>query len=123
MEQTLHFVMNNEIFTKLYPNTSYEFVEMGKLESLRNSTSINKVHRFHEHFYRPENIVLTITGRVDIDRLLQVFKASDENIYIKKAVKSPEPFQRPWLKELERLYMDNDEVTEVEYPSDDETKG
>ena len=115
--------MYRDINNRMYPNTGYEFPAAGKLQNLRNSTTIEQVQNFHKLYYHPENIVLTMTGPVDVVRLLTAFKKSEEHFLKRRDKKAPKQFQHPWLTKLEKIYLDEDEVSEVVYPSDDETTG
>lgn len=48
------------------------FVFTGALKNLRESTSNEKVRKYHKEFYRPENLTVLITGQV---KHADVFKA------------------------------------------------
>ena len=102
---------------KLYPSSGYQAETGGYLHNLRTSTSIAKVREYHKKFYRPENLVLTITGRVDEEELFETLKTTEEKVLSKREVLPPDDYQRPWQTPLEKIHL------EIEYPSDDETTG
>ena len=55
-----------DLIKQIYPgNSSYTVQTGGKLKSLRESTTIEKVRAYHKKYYRPENTYLTITGGID----------------------------------------------------------
>lgn len=108
---------------RLYPNSGYNAETGGYLDNLRTSTSIAKVRHYHETYYRPENLVLTITGRIDEQQLFDTLRTTEEKVLRKRELKSPPPFQRPWQKPLQQLNLTEDLIVEIDYPSDDETVG
>ena len=108
---------------KLYPSSGYQAETGGYLHNLRTSTSIAKVREYHKKFYKPENLVLTITGRIDEEELFETLKATEEKVLSKREVLPPDDYQRPWQTPLEKIHLEKDLIFEIEYPSDDETTG
>ena len=108
---------------KLYPNSGYHAETGGYLQNLRSSTNIAKVRKYHKKFYRPENLVLTITGRIDEQELFETLRKTEEKVLRKRAAQVPDSFQRPWQTPLEKIDLQEDLIFEIEYPSDDETIG
>jgi len=117
----------------LYPgNSGYYAQTGGNLENLRTSTTIEKVRAYHAQFYRPENLILTITGRIDEEQLFKTIRPIEEKILRKRARKElVAEYQRPWQSELKPAgwteenpegFQDN-HVFQMEYPSDDESRG
>ena len=66
------------------------------MKNLRESTSHEKVVDYHKEFYRPENLRIIITGRVDPADLFKVMDDVDEEIAAKVRDSSLPPFARPW---------------------------
>jgi predicted Zn-dependent peptidase len=95
----------------------------GYLQNLRNSTSIAKVRDYHKKYYRPENLVLTITGRIDEQELFETLRKTEEKVLRKQAAQAADSFQRPWQTPLAKINLTEDLFFEIEYPSDDETTG
>ena len=108
---------------KLYPNSGYYSETGGYLKNLRDSTSIEKVREYHEKFYRTENLVLTITGRIDEQELFETLRKTEEKVLRKRSVKEASPFKRPWTDHLERIELEEDLIMEIDYPSEDESLG
>ena len=108
---------------QLYPNSGYHSETGGYLQNLRNSTSISKVREYHRKYYRTENLVLTITGRIDQEKLFETLRKTEEKVIKKREAQPSEPFQRPWQTPLEKINLKEDLVFDIEYPSDDETVG
>ena len=113
----------HKIYKKLFPNTGLEFNEAGTTQGLRNLTTLTKVKNFHKHFYRPENIMLTITGAVDIDHLFEALKETEEKILKQRAGMTVKPFDRPWIKAMKRIDLKKDFYSEIEFPSNTEVTG
>ena len=123
MEHSSANILYFELAKKLYPNSGYNVETGGYLQNLRNSTNIGKVRAYHKKYYRPENLVLTITGRIDEQELFETLKKTEEKVLRKRAQQELEPFERPWQTPLEEINLAEDLVFEIEYPSDDETTG
>ena len=106
----------------MYPgNSGYYSHVGGDLKNLRNSTTIEKVRQYHQKFYRPDNLILTITGRIDESQLFAKVRSIEE-----KFIKSPNSncsFKRPWQNSLEPIGSEFDVSFTHEFPSDDESKG
>ena len=84
-------------FRNLYPGKcGYKSETGGIMKNLRESTSHKKVVDYHKQFYRPENLRIIITGRVDPADLFKVMDDVDEEIAAKAADKGLPPFARPW---------------------------
>ena len=116
-------IMYFALAARLYPDSGYRSETGGYLENLRSSTSIEKVRRYHQQFYRPENLVLTITGRIDEQELFDTLRKTEEKVLRKRSLKDPVEFQRPWQKPLKMINLTEDLIVEIDYPSDDETIG
>jgi len=116
----------------LYPgNSGYYAQTGGNLLNLRNSTNIDKVRAYHSKFYRPENLLLTITGRIDEEQLFKTVRTIEEKILRKRKVVPAPAYQRPWQSALKPAGwteaseegFNSSHVFSMEYPSDDESKG
>ena len=47
---------------------------------MRESTTIEKVRAYHKEYYRPENLLLTITGRIDEQQLFESIRHIEEKV-------------------------------------------
>ena len=115
--------MNNAFLQKIYPNSGYQVEIGGYLQNLRNSTTIAKIREYHRKLYRPENLVLSITGTIEEEELFEALMGTEEKVKNRRDVEIQEPFQHPWQRPLEIINLDKDLISEVEYPSDDESTG
>jgi len=124
VEQSTSNIMYFSLAKAVYPQESgYAQETGGYLHNLRNSTSIQKVRAYHKEFYRPENLVLTITGNIDEDELFRTLRITEEKILKKRTQESPSKYVRPWQNELAKISPESPNNLTVEYPSDDETIG
>ena len=74
-------------------------------------------------FSRTENLVLTITGRVDEEELFNTLRKTEEKVLRKRSIHGCEEFTRPWTSPIENLNLTEDLIYEIEYPSEDESLG
>ncbi|KAK4880203.1 hypothetical protein RN001_008349 [Aquatica leii] len=114
-ESRLHSALQK----KLYPgHCGYSSNTGGKMKNLRESTTNDKVRKYHKEFYRPENLALIISGQIKPE---DVFRALEpvENKIIEKGERGP--FLRPWQSSCPPVEKSEDLI--IKYPSDDETTG
>ena len=74
-------------------------------------------------FSRTENLVLTITGRVDEEELFNTLRKTEEKVLRKRSIQGWKEFRRPWTSPIEKLNLTEDLIYEIDYPSDDESLG
>ena len=111
---------------KLYPGDSgYYALTGGKLENMRNSTTMEKVRKYHKQFYKPENLILTITGRIEEDQLFEAIRHIEEKVVSRRAAATREnitEYERPWSTELQPTGFQENHVFEHVFPDDDVDK-
>ena len=74
-----------DLIKQIYPgNSSYTSQTGGRLKAIRESTTIEKVRAYHQKYYRPENMYITITGNVDPNMLFAALDPVERKI-IEKA--------------------------------------
>ena len=96
---------------------------------------------YHQRFYRPENLILTVTGQINEQQLFEAVRPIEEKILRKEVVRNiwrlslgeqvVEDMERPWQGVLKPAGWteerpegdDKNHVFQMEYPSDDESKG
>jgi len=123
VEQSTSNIMYFSLAKKLYPESGYYAETGGYLRNLRESTNIEKVRAYHKKFYRPENLVLTITGKMDEQDLFETLRKTEEKVLRKRHVQGCDDFIRPWQTPLKKLNLKEDLIYEIDYPSEDETLG
>ena len=107
---------------KLYPgNSGYSQNTGGSLKNLRSSTSNEKVRKYHEEFYRPENLVINVIGHIDPEEIFEVLMEVEQKILDKRSENPATKYERPWQKEIEKFGTE-EEIT-VEFSSDDNSTG
>ena len=106
----------------LYPEEpGYYAISGGSLENMRTSTTIQKVRDYHEKYYRPENLVLIITGNINQHQIFKAIASMEEKI-LKKKSSDQGLFKRPWQKALQPIGKEDNHI-EHEFPYEDETTG
>lgn len=103
----------------MYPGKcGYSSETGGIMKNLRESTSNEKIKNYHKEFYRPENLKIIITGRVEHETIFKSLSKLEEKIISKGDLG---PFQRPWQSPVSPLESSTD--IEIKYPADDESNG
>ncbi|XP_064616831.1 uncharacterized protein C05D11.1-like [Liolophura sinensis] len=104
---------------EMYPGRcGYKSETGGIMENLRISTSHRKVCAYHHEFYRPENLCVIITGKVDPQEVFDALKPVEDKI----TAKGDRPaFTRPWQSPVPPLTQTVEK--RLPYPSDEETHG
>jgi len=124
VEQSTSNIMYFTLAEVVYPgNSGYAAETGGYLANLRNSTNITKVRAYHKEFYRPENIVLTITGKIEEQELFRTLRSTEEKILRKRALAPLPPYVRPWQSDIAKISPNAEQSLTIEFPSDDETIG
>ncbi|ORX60422.1 hypothetical protein DM01DRAFT_1316969 [Hesseltinella vesiculosa] len=104
----------------LFPSDChYRHVVGGKSECIRHIT-LEKVRNYHAQFYRPDNLCIIISGKVDPAQLMQTLDTIDRHID-SHGPKQPSP--RPWssVKTIPDLPATQSET--VYFPDTDESVG
>ena len=97
-------VMSFAARKKLYPgNSGYSQNTGGSLKNLRSSTSNEKVRKYHEEFYRPENLVINVIGHIDPEEIFEVLIEVEQKILDKRSENPATKYERPWQKEIEKF--------------------
>lgn len=107
-----------ELLRSIYPNCGYSAETGGILYNLRTSTTNKKIKEYHAAFYRPENLYVIITGKVDKDDVFAALQTVEESIVKHGALP---PFERPWQTPVPPLTKSVN--TKILYPSDEEDCG
>jgi Zn-dependent M16 (insulinase) family peptidase len=79
-----------------------------------------KVRNYHKSYYRPDNLCLIITGKVDKDELLKVLEPVEQSIISKGAL--PE-MQRPWVSTGDFPNLKENLEETVLFADEDESMG
>ncbi|KAI9276163.1 Metalloenzyme, LuxS/M16 peptidase-like protein [Sporodiniella umbellata] len=86
--------LHNRMKQLIYPETcGYRSVTGGLMERLRELSS-DQIRDYHKSYYRPDNLCLVITGKVDREELMKTLEEVESSI-LKKGPLSP--MQRPWI--------------------------
>ena len=89
--------------------------------------NISKIVReFHQYYYRPNNLQLIVTGKIQPDQLLHVLNTQVEPILIKHGQNQiPEGWKRPFLETPSKggARLEKSTTVHVEFPEKDESSG
>lgn len=86
----------------------------------RNLLNLYIVRKYHQTYYRPDNLCLIITGKVDESELLKVLQPVEENIISKGPL--PE-MERPWFNTGDFANLTSNIEETVLFPDEDESMG
>ncbi|KAH7031761.1 Metalloenzyme, LuxS/M16 peptidase-like protein [Linnemannia elongata] len=104
----------------MYPENSGYRYETGGLMSCLRSLKAEKIRQYHRDYYRPDNLCLIISGRVEHSDLLKALGPVEERIISK----GPLPLmKRPWVDSPQAPLMKETTKTIVTFPSEDEDMG
>ncbi|KAL2732287.1 uncharacterized protein V1477_014528 [Vespula maculifrons] len=113
------YLVYNELCKAIHPgHCGYKSMTGGALKNLRESTSNEKVRKYHKDFYRPENLTIIIAGQVNHDKVFKMLQPVEQMILSKG---SRGPFERPWQSPVPPFTESVD--IELFYPCDDEDNG
>lgn len=117
-ESEMDSIIDRKIKDLTYPrNNPYAVDTGGRLKNLRESCNLEKVRAYHKKFYHLSNMIVTVCGKVDHDKLLNIVEQVEKEHIgtIPTSFPTPFSFQQPELKETT--------TTRVKCPSDDATRG
>lgn len=77
-----------------------------------------QIRNYHKHFYRPDNLTLIITGKVDLNEIFKALKPVEDKIISKGPL---EPFERPWQSPVPPFTKSVNSL--ILYPNDSEDNG
>lgn len=118
-ENTGHSRVHRSMLHALYPGVTGYKSETGGIMADIRALSNQAIRDFHKAYYRPDNLSLIITGKVEPEQLFPVLsKYEQERIASKGALPS---MTRPWQSPVPPLTAPVRQT--VQYPSDDETVG
>jgi Zn-dependent M16 (insulinase) family peptidase len=116
-ENTSSSLTHETIMKTLYKGSGYEYNTGGKVQDLRDLT-VQKVREYHRQYYRADNVIVVITGPVDLKRAIDALYPVEEKIVTRKD-KNENP--QAWTKPIPAL-TDSQEIS-IQFPSDDEEGG
>ncbi|KAK4519276.1 uncharacterized protein ATC70_009508 [Mucor velutinosus] len=104
----------------MYPETCGYRSETGGLMERLRELSVEKIRDYHKSYYRPDNLCLIITGKVDKNELLKALEPVEESII--KRGPLPE-MQRPWISTSDFPNLDKNIEETVLFADEDESMG
>uniref|UniRef100_A0A2S2PA73 Presequence protease, mitochondrial n=1 Tax=Schizaphis graminum TaxID=13262 RepID=A0A2S2PA73_SCHGA len=118
-ENTGESIVSRNMLENLYPgNCGYKSETGGIMKNLRESTTNDKIRKYHHAFYRPENLLLLISGKIDHSSVFDVLEPFIQKILSKG---NRGDYVRPWQNPVDPLTISSNNA--VLFPSDEETNG
>ncbi|XP_025203253.1 uncharacterized protein C05D11.1-like isoform X2 [Melanaphis sacchari] len=118
-ENTGECIVQRNLLENLYPGKcGYKSETGGIMKNLRESTTNNKIRKYHHAFYRPENLLLLISGKINHSSVFDVLEPFIQKILSKG---NRGDYVRPWQSSIEPLTRSLNNA--VLFPSDEETNG
>ncbi|ORZ40886.1 hypothetical protein BCR44DRAFT_1423978 [Catenaria anguillulae PL171] len=103
----------------MYPAPSGYASETGGLMRKLRELTIDEIRKYHARYYRPDNLCLIVTGKVDHAKLLDRLEQTEAKIKSKGELPKVD---RPWVNSpIAPLTKSVSEV--VPFPDEDESKG
>ncbi|KAF9316996.1 hypothetical protein BG003_001323 [Podila horticola] len=119
-ENTASSIMDLRRQRIMYPENSGYRYETGGLMSCLRSLKAEKIRQYHRDYYRPDNLCLIVSGRVDHAKLLEALGPVEERILSKGPLP---PMKRPWVDSPQAPLMTKTSNTVLTFPSEDESMG
>lgn len=126
-ENLVDSVMFLAMQRNLYPEESgYRSQTGGLLDALRKLT-VDEIRQYHKAYYKPQNLCLFVTGKVELEKLLKTLQEEVEpSIEMHGQAHGPRPdgWKRPFVETASArpLRLDEDRSAVVEFPEADESE-
>ncbi|KAI9030874.1 Metalloenzyme, LuxS/M16 peptidase-like protein [Phycomyces nitens] len=104
----------------LYPETCGYRSETGGLMERLRELSVEKIRDYHKAYYRPDNLCLIITGKVDPEDLMKALEPVEQSILSKGPLP---PMQRPWVSTGDFPNLTKNIEETVLFADEDESMG
>ncbi|KAI1310239.1 hypothetical protein EDD11_003855 [Mortierella claussenii] len=104
----------------MYPESSGYRYETGGLMSNLRLLKAEKIRQYHRDYYRPDNLCLIISGRIEHKKLLDALAPVEERIISKGPLLA---MKRPWVDSPQAPLMSETTKVIVTFPSEDEDMG
>ncbi|EME29242.1 Uncharacterized protein Gasu2_55250 [Galdieria sulphuraria] len=96
----------------------------GILANIRELTN-EQVRKYHEQYYRSENLCVIVIGSVDTELLLSTLQAIENKMIVKRLERGWQrlPFEKPWKDPIPPMPPLENELLSITFPADDESCG
>ncbi|KAG1416659.1 hypothetical protein G6F58_005871 [Rhizopus delemar] len=115
-DERIHHRMKQLIYPE---NCGYRSVTGGLMKKLRE-LSVEQIRHYHKSYYRPDNLCLIVTGKVDKDELMKTLDIVEASILEKGSL--PE-MQRPWINTGDFPNIEKNIEETVFFADEDESMG
>lgn len=120
VENNSSSLMNLKACRLLYPKEcGFRYETGGMTDALRVLTT-ERIRKFHEEMYQPNNLSVIVVGEVDHSELLKILENFEESILHRfPSVR----VKRPWIDSPPVPLLTTSSVATVEFPEKDESMG
>ncbi|KAL3893199.1 MAG: hypothetical protein SGPRY_014396, partial [Prymnesium sp.] len=94
-ENTASSLVDNKVLQLLYPDSGYSSETGGKMHNLRSLTNA-QVQRYHRENYRPDNIMIVLSGTAGEEEFLRELEQVEAKIVAKGYTCGASGLERPW---------------------------
>lgn len=112
-----------EMLRAMYPgHCGYKSETGGILKDIRNTLSNEKIRKYHQEVYRPENLCVIVAGNVkESDVIGTLVKFENDVVIPRQSRKQVSKWSRPWQSPIPPLEESVEKV--IEFPCDDDDNG
>uniref|UniRef100_A0A7S4B5T8 Peptidase M16C associated domain-containing protein n=1 Tax=Chrysotila carterae TaxID=13221 RepID=A0A7S4B5T8_CHRCT len=130
-ENTADSLVDRAVMELLYPKGGYSAETGGKMANLRKLTN-EQVRRYHAQFYRPDNMMIVVSGTAGEAEFLSSLEAVEKRV-LEKGGERTRRTPRPWAGHVASMETETEGVLldsgmrgkpkQVLFPSEDESTG
>ncbi|KAG2212301.1 hypothetical protein INT47_001660 [Mucor saturninus] len=122
-ENSMNDRMQRRLQHLIYPKESgYQNESGGLMENLR-TLKIESIRQYHNQFYKPDNLVIVITGKLDQVHLLSTLEQIDKAILDRHNYTLPCPIKQPWMPAPHIPDLQNDHIETIYFPGEENSMG
>ncbi|KAI8993250.1 Metalloenzyme, LuxS/M16 peptidase-like protein [Pilobolus umbonatus] len=119
-ENSMVDIMQRKLQHMIYPpETGYQHEAGGLIDCIR-SLKIESIRDYHSEYYRPDNLIIVITGKMDQAQLLSTLRQIDKSILSRThhSQLMTASIQKPWMPLPVIPNMESSSIETVYFPSE-----
>ncbi|GAA5808872.1 hypothetical protein MFLAVUS_002271 [Mucor flavus] len=122
-ENSINDRMQRKLQHLIYPKESgYQNEAGGLMENLR-SLKIESIRQYHNQFYKPDNLVIVITGKLDQVHLLSTLEQIDKAILDRHHFSLPCAIKKPWMPTPHIPDLQSNHTETIYFPGEENSMG
>ncbi|KAI9478470.1 MAG: Metalloenzyme, LuxS/M16 peptidase-like protein [Benjaminiella poitrasii] len=124
-ENTMTDRMQRRLQQLVYPQESgYQYEAGGLIENLR-TLEIESIRQYHRQFYRPDNLLIVVTGKIDQVDFLSTLEQIDKSILERQHAcihKNNLTFKKTWIPAPYIPDLEHNHVETIYFPGEEHEK-